>query len=325
MNNDNYIRTPETPNIDIEYKKAETLKSIKELSLPNEAEEFYLKTGRSPETLIWYSRITAYSIFSNPSSKDSFRKEALQLVEALDERGYIRHDITPASFAIQQLYWKAFGRVSQPVAIEQLNNESYESFKNPSAQLVERVDTYLHDMLTSREYEVVSAVAGYKDGKPKTYAELAKKMELSEEHVEKLDKIALRKLTRYAGFQLIFMEANELEEEAKAVFNELRELNRRKAELRRKYRVLAKQTVSWPDGLAELFEGDIFENVDILELGLDFKAYSALRRADINTIEDILLCGDWSDFHNQIVFSPNVKTEIEEKMRERGYENFTIK
>ena len=260
----------------------------------------------------------AYSCY--PETVKKSNKSTLELVNALNEAGYIRQDINSSSFCIGRLYRIVFrdtiDAAMMPANLDDLyitavekvsnsetiyypdyrmGNEKYESFENPTYELFDAVKWSLWTRLTEREYDVLAYRLGFEDGNSHSLEQTGQEFCITRERVRQIVAKALRKLKRKNTLPTIVSSSDEQRAE----------------------------TVSAEEA-AEHLDGGILDHSDIEQLGLSVRAYYCLKRfAQINTVEDILNYPkeDWPKIKN---LGRKATLEIQDKMRAVGYPDFSI-
>lgn len=195
-------------------RKSSTLKSIDELNLSDRAKAYLTKQSgfESIDQMVWYGRYMAYVRIRYPWRANSFRKWVFELIKALEEAGFIRHDIVPASFNIRRLYRLMFytvtsfefNNLSDDINEKMIithgdyrkGNEYYEKYQNPTNEQVETVKRAMRDCLDEKEYEVLMYRLGFEDGFPRDIPHASRRFGIERERVRSIETKALNKLRR---------------------------------------------------------------------------------------------------------------------------------
>lgn len=85
-------------------REANSLESLDELNLTARTKSYLLKVFGCIDTIIYNGRIMAHTFAKNPDAAKKACKSFLELADALDKAGFIRHDITSGSFCVNLLY-----------------------------------------------------------------------------------------------------------------------------------------------------------------------------------------------------------------------------
>lgn len=334
-------------------KKAETLGTLDELNMSRRAKTYFMRRFDSLDEIIWHGRNNAYIYTCHPENVENSKKSTIELVSALDDAGYIRHDINSGSFCISRLYRAVFddmvdvatmpanlndfcvtvGKVSESkTAVYDVNyrmgNKKYESFKNPTDEQLDAVRWSLQARLTEREYEVLSYKLGFEDGNSHGLEQTSRRFCITRERVRQIEAKALRKLKYRNTFPRIVSSSDEQKAEIVTIINDIEELRKdpvfkKEAELRQRLRKISKMPFECAEEAAKYLDGGILDFSDIDRLGLSVRAYNCLKRAGINTVADIIKLPkeDWPKVRN---LGRHAMEEVEEKVRAVGYTDFSV-
>lgn len=338
------ITTKTTKEVENMVRRAETLKSLDELNLSARTETYLNNKFNSLDEIVFEGRLMAYELANHQKRVDTRKKSMSELANALDVAGFIRHDINEHSFAICRLYVAIFdilGMGEMPSSLEdfrnifggkdgtqydefRIGNERYESFKNPVDELG-AIKRSIEISLTEEETNVVFRRFGVVDGIAHTLEEVANELNVARWQVHVIESRALRKLRRpHVKLPGVMMSLRVNEMGVAEILEELEKIRKdpilqREAELQDKLRSISKSH------FAQAKEARLYylEGVDIDQLNLSVRVYNCLRRADINTVADIIRYPkeDWLKIRN--VNRKGIE-EVVSKMRLAGYEDFNI-
>ena len=334
-------------------RKAVSLKSLGELNISKRAQRYLEGRFPSLSSIIFHGRLWACEYADFPQGFKSALKSTLELINALDEAGYIRHDINSGSFGISRLYRMvyptAFDNINAPfdllcervriwdgtVPDYSINNELYESFQIPSETQVEELKSAIKPCLNDDEYAFVMYRYGFEDGKTHSLEDVENRMRLSWHQARGLDMKVLNKLRRSDVLPKNIAASGKQVGEVNAIINEIEELRKdpykREAELRWKLFEITKTPFTHASYVKEYLDcinGQDSSEVkphltDIGYLGLSARTYNCLKRAKIDTLADVLSCPKerWSKVRN---FGLKNIAELIEKVRAVGYPDFDI-
>ena len=333
-------------------RKAETLKSLDELNMSARSKSYLMGRFGSLDKIIWDGRCAAYIHANRPDTIKKSRKSTIELVSALDEAGFVRHDINPGSFCIGRLYRWVFPNTIDPATMPaglndlyetvekvsntetiyhfncHMGNEKYESFENPTYDQLKTVKWSLKTNLTPREYEVLAYRIGFEDGNFHDLGQTSKHFLVTCERIRQVETKAIRKLRARKALPSIIPTLEEQREEVVNIIKEIEELrknpvHRREAELIQRLRIISKMPFEHAKEAAKYLDGGILDFSEIEKLNLSIRTYNCLKRAGINTIADIVKLPkeDWPKVRN---LGYRAMVEIEIRMREAGYSDFNI-
>ena len=348
---DTVIKENDATEVGNMIKKAVNLKSLDELSMSKRAKTYLMSTFGSLDEIIWFGRNMSYVHAHYPRSIKRSKKSTLELIDALDKAGYIRHDINSGSFCINLLFRAIFydtidvsaipgclndlcatvEKVSSSETIYRadyrMGNEKYESFEHPSYEQFIAVTMYLQSSLTEREYLVLTYRFGFVDG-THTLEETGKHFCVARERVRQIEARALRKLRRRNTMPMFILSLDEQRTEVTTVIKEIEELRKdpifkKEAELMQRLREISKMPFECAKEATRYLDKGVADFCDIDRLELSVRAYNCLRRAGINTVADVLNLPkeDWPKVRN---LGYRAMKEVEEKMREVGYADFSV-
>lgn len=275
-------------------RKAETLKSLDELNMSEKMRTIFKMKYASLDELVSAGRRLALFAEANP---ERVRKNwQVELVSALDEAGFIRHDLYPRTWRVYRLYRVLLCpeslcdivQTESPLSNgeEFFSSGNYESMPAVSNEDFESVMKAL-DSLMEGEKEEILLLFG-----------------LLDEGSSDSDVLGKHYITR-------------------------REINALRAMQRpcRVCRLPALFGFISPERPKPPVEDSVFNKSDldlsIYKLGLNARAYHCLMRADFYTIGDIIYMPKeyWSKVKG---LGPKSMAEIQDKMRKAGYLDFTI-
>ncbi len=281
-------------------RKAETLKSIGELTLSGPTKRMVdKKFGTDTRMVVEIGRGVALDNLLHPEHAEIQPKYLQQLVVALDEAGFIRHDFYPRTWCVWGLYIAILKHVPFEVATISnrrrfISGEEYENMLPVSDEDFSKIMTAL-DSLSFRERAVLVLRFGFDDGVPRSLAAVGEAMCITRKRVVQLQTNAVRKL-RIPSYMC----------KLPALFGFIPRIESKK--------------LGSEDG-TKIIDTD----ADIYYLDLSVRAYNCLRRtAHIKTIEDILNFPkeDWPLIKN---LGRKSTLEIQDRMRAAGYLDFSIK
>lgn len=333
-------------------RKAETLKSLDELNMSARSKSYLMSHSSSLDEIIWDGRCAAYTHANRPNTIKKSRKSTIELVNALDEAGFIRHDINSGSFCIGRLYRWVFSDTIDPATIPaglrdlyetvekvsntetiyhfncHMGNKKYESFENPTYDQLETVKWSLKTNLTQREYEVLAYRMGFEDGNFHDLEQTSKHFLVTRERIRQVEAKAIRKLRARKALPSIFPTLEEQREEMVNIIKEIEELrkdpvHRRETELMQRLRIISKMPFEHAKEAAKYLDSGILDFSGIEKLNFSLRTYNCLKRAGFNTVADIVKFPKeaWPEVRN---LGYRAMVEIEIRMREAGYSDFNI-
>lgn len=277
-------------------RRVSSLGSLHELHLSESTQLCLIRKTFSLADIVWYGRHEAYYFNTHPDVYKRPLKSTAELIQALDRNGFIRHDITAESFHVNRLYRDilSYGGVSDtiiPCGIDELGNEKYENFENPTPELVEKIKAALKACLTKKEYGVILCRYGLEDGQVYTLKEAGKRHELGDKmYAGVIERKALRKLARHNTLPDIVVPSN-------GITNTV--------------------TISINQELEKRFPADGIEHLEF-----STRTYNTLKRARINTVSDMIELPkeQWLEIKN---FGRKSLQEVVDKLHAAGYVDFT--
>ena len=176
-------------------RKAETLKSLDELNLPTRTRTILKKRGDSISELIKYGRELA--ILSDVLKP--YPKWRIELVSALDEAGFIRHDIDMTN-RVLALYtwvderpWWSNSKADERPRDLLFDSENYETFEAVTDEQISSIIEVLSGVLTPKEKAIVIYHFGLEGGKMR-YDQISEQFNLPHEKVLHMLNCAIKKL-----------------------------------------------------------------------------------------------------------------------------------
>ena len=179
--------------IDSELRQATELEDAKDLNLSREALEEIKRMRLSPEALVLHGRSLALGYDKNPKKKKQDLPINVKLVNALDEAGYIRHDLSPATCIV----WRLYHEIQSDITIKRIcySNEQYETMKavtdKEHRQVVQTVMS-----LPEPEGKVLLGLYALEGGTKQSHAKIARTLDCTPEEVKKYETRALRDLRK---------------------------------------------------------------------------------------------------------------------------------
>ena len=341
-----------TEEVENMVKKAETLKSLDELSMSKRAKTYLMSRFNSLDELIWFGRSMSYCHTCYPETVKKSKKSTLELIDALNEAGYIRQDINSGSFCIGRLYriiyHDTIDAVAMPAYLDdfcttvekvsnsktiyhvdyRMGNKKYEGFENPTHEQLDAVRWSLQARLTEKEYKVLAYRLGFEDGNSHSLEQTGQRFQITRERARSLEAKALRKLKDGDTVPKIVSSSDEMRAEIVTIVNEIEKLRKdpifkKEAELKKRLRKISEMPFECAEEAAKYLDGGILDFSDIERLGLSVRAYNCLKRAGINTVADIIKLPkeDWPKVKN---LGSRAMKEVEEIVRAAGYANFSV-
>jgi hypothetical protein len=318
-------------------KKAETLKSIEELKMSKRAKTYFKNSAASLDEIIWKGRAMLYIYDYNPEAIKKGSKSLLELIGALDEAGYIRHDINSGSFCVGNLYRMVFNDMIDPIKMPSFlydfletvddgeticyvdyhtANERYESFVNPTDEQLDAIIQSLRTRLDEREYEILAYRLGFEDGDSHDFNQTCRHFGINRDLVRQIEAKTLRKLRKSNTLPAIVPSSDEQKAEVVTLIKKSEEITRRLYEISKTPFDCANDAAKYLNGGAL-----VFSDIDRLELSA--RTYNCLKRAGINTVADIIKFpkGNWPRVRN---LGRNAMEEIEIRVRAAGYSDFSV-
>ena len=280
-------------------RKAGTMNDIEELNLSkNTRNQVEKKIGTDAQTVIEFGRNAAISYDLYPQYAKKWPQYIKELCRALDEAGFIRHDYP--IWRVMSLYFAIFTNLSRNYDTSSLARPSFflsnEKYEDTPAMTSEEFNQTMRALssLSEREQKVLVLRYGFLDGKQRTLREIAKALGITTERVRQIEAKAIRKMRHPSHSS-----------ELPALFG---------------FTPPEKQL---PYRLTEDGTKIVNTDADISYLGVSVRAYKCMKRAGINTVADALNYPKekWSKIRN---LGHKTKLEIQDKVREAGYPDFSI-
>ena len=276
---------------EIMIRKAETLKDIGELKLSSCTQKLIeQRFGSDVESVVKVGRDVALSNDTHPGRTNRTPEYLRELVGALDEAGFIRHDLYPRTWRVWTLYIIILCPFSSyRTTREDLANfidcktfafsKEYETMPAVNDEEFKQVMTVL-DSLEERERTVLVLYYGLDCGMPRTLEEIGREFSLSRERIRQIECKALRKMRN--PFRI----------------RELPELFGFVHPVKPKVDIVTDVNTDIVHPVEPKVDIAIDVNTDICNLGLSIRAYNCLKRAGIETVEDILNYSDLKKVKN---------------------------
>lgn len=281
------------------------LKSLKKLNLSTKTEAYLKNKFESLDETIFNGRITAYNLANHPERVGPQDKALIELAEALDKAGFIRHDFDEVSFRICALYRAVYETIELPESLEgfcnvinrnndirkdvSLGNERYESFVDPK-EMVYVIERILANNLATKE-SVVMTLIFLND---KSIEEIVDESGLTYERTRQIQSKALRKLRlRRAKLPVIAMSLAGGDKTAEIIesIEEINEIRKREIELKNKLRSISRLPFGYAEKATDFLEEDSdprYTETEIENLDFSVRTYNCLKRAGLNTLSDII-------------------------------------
>ena len=318
-----------TKEVENMVRKAETLKSLDELNVSARTRTYLEKKRNfdSIDDVIKHGRCLVYDF----GSVDSSKWES-ELTSAVKEAGLVRPKTDFArSFRIGFLYASIFLDNKEDFIwhIDQLSNEQYESFVGMSDEDIENVRLSLCDRLTERECEIICRRFGLDGDEGYDLESVAQYFQVTREHVRQIEAKALRKLRNRNTLPALFDASSELNAAIRDLRSELDELHqdpvfKRERELLTKLERMKKLPLRYSDAAGgQLDPNALLDSTPIEKLDLSVRTYNCLKRAEIDTVSDILCYPKdaWCKVRN---LGRPFLAEVVNKMHSVGYEEFAV-
>ena len=331
-------------------RKSVTLSSLDGLNVSVRTKNYLKNAFSSLQELVWYGRHMAYLFAEGLRKREKSYKSTLELVDALEKAGFIRQDITANSFSIGRLYRSIYKDVddnaSLPRGIDDFGasywkvgkkhieysvdykqaNQNYEEFKNPSTDLIKQVDVALKLSLDSLEYEVMASRYGFEDGKMQSLALVARKQHVTSERIHQIESRALRKLKLENRLPSILKPSDEQDAEVNGIIAEIELIHQdplfqRESMLMNRLQEIAKSPYSCAEKAKKYL--NISDHNGIESLGLSPRTYNCLKRAGINTVNDVVNLPP-KDWRKVRYLGRKSLEEIVEKTRLAGFVHFEV-
>ena len=316
-------------------RKAATVLNLdqlfEELDLPKKTQLYLENHNFTSETAIQTGRTAAYEFKTYYGAFKTSPIWQQNLVGALDQLGFIRHDINSGSFGLNALYADVypdfrFLLTANFYAIG--TNSEYEEFQNPTSEQIEAVKNILQQNLTENESAVLIYHFGLEDGEMHTMKEAGCYAGGTHNAVG-IETAAIKKLRRRHLLVPIFEPPVSQEMDVQRIIKELDELYqnpifRKEAELRESLRYyITKSPFKCANEARKYLDGGLLDSTDIEHLNFDTKIYNCLKRVDINTVADVIAFprNRWSRIKGM---GKKDYEEVENKVRALGYESFSI-
>lgn len=171
---------------------------------------YYLRynwVGGDLPGLVWRGRKTAYVLDEMmrtgrmPQGYQRPTKLRLELAAALDSLGFIRHDIDPRTFGLGHVLRLVYGEQgTYPERFRELDNDTYERFRNAPDGEYERALAELKRILQPTEYQVYSLRSGFDETGnvlPLQPARVSEVMGLTEQETRQIWQRAVRQIAWY--------------------------------------------------------------------------------------------------------------------------------
>jgi len=283
------------------FKRAKSAKDFKlnELNISKSIKSVAKKyingdNGHSIDELLLIGRITAYRTKYGIQSVDgdvewrNVEAWKVELTKALDDAGYIRHDLTPTDIGIARFYNALFGFNIAPMinwSFDIKSNREYERLVHVSEDRYADIKNLLEDTLSEEEYQNICNDFGFGlVEEKKCFAYYIKNVSQAniDELREKMPRIyAVNSDKHEAEIDNLINKLNELHENS--LFN-------KEAALRKKLSAY----VNLPFTCAEKARKHLLKyNLDsISSLDLDEHIIKCLLRSGITTISDLVTLTD---------------------------------
>lgn len=301
-------------------RKAEEIKSIYELNIPDSTKAFLERKFGSLDEIIRYGRAVAYG----SGSKMPPKKYETELASALEEAGLVRPRTDFAlTFRIAKLYGKIFPEHKTDFVTHtyQLSNEQYENFVGVSKRDVEELKNLISHFVTEKQYKVICRRFGLDYNTDQDYASVSKLFGMQELRVRKHEDKAFRNLNSRVSiryFPKLCHATKEAETTIEDMRKELEEIHkdpifekeRKLLDKLRRYQNLPynRNTPKWT----------LDKDIECLRVEkLPIRIVNSLRNAGINTIFDIIYLDNWNKIEN---LPEKDFKNLKQKMASIGYE-----
>ncbi len=168
-------------------RKANTLDNVNELNLSKTAVRVVKRRDLSG-SLVSFGRKLAIDFDCCPGKLDRAPKWQKELVSALDQAGFIRHDCLRT-----HRVWQLYEMLVPDLVADFFSEDVYENTPDVTDEEFASVLSML-DFLRDQEKVVVTERLGLSDGDPKTLRTLAKRYFVTDTRIGTIERIAFRKL-----------------------------------------------------------------------------------------------------------------------------------
>ena len=184
-------------------RRAAELKSLNELNLSVRTRKYIEQKKYSLDELVKEARDAAHYATRQP--KFRMWKWCAEMVIALDEAGYIRHDIDERTFLVNMLYYDIARKRSTPNPTKYAmcyasikTNEQYEDFTIVTDEEVARIISTVEENLTGMENTLIKLRYGLEDGREWSCQEIRERLEIEMDDFE-INNIAQRAARKLSG------------------------------------------------------------------------------------------------------------------------------
>lgn len=173
-------------------KKAEELTSLAQLTLSERTRNYLENHEIALPELVKLGRRLYFQFKVKPKSEVSEPKWRQELVQALDQAGFIRQDLFPRTYRVLELYSEIFDLEQNPV----LGTKKYETCPSLTDQQFEQLQLLMREALTERKQSVLIQRYGLQGGEPLSFKEIGQQFGLSSERAKQLADVSVRALRR---------------------------------------------------------------------------------------------------------------------------------
>ncbi len=167
-------------------RKASTLNDVEVLCLSETTKKVICRLNFRPGDIVDHGRMLA----AYPNLLEKAKSWEKELVSALDEAGFIRHDIDAMTDRVMVLYDVIDGGV--PTSI--FSEEIYEKISPVTQSQLDSIQYVLNGVLNAKEKEIITDFYGIGTDRRKSWAEIAFNMATTRDDVRVTMNTAISKL-----------------------------------------------------------------------------------------------------------------------------------
>ena len=301
----------------IKVRAARDLLSLHELNLKPSIQRVLERRHETLAQLVLLARRTAFHLESDPNAAEQPRW-LLELIEALDKAGFIRHDIDGKSRCVGRLYKAIFPSIQNDIIGWHemiVTNEQYELFQPVSEGDIETAKHAIKNILGEKRSTVIILRFGLEDGRCWNLEDTSNRLGITRGQVRIIERKALRELQlHHSELPRVY-----LIQILDALYND--PIFKRIDELKGQLRGIANSPYKHATLAKEYLDGQ--DDYDLTKLGLTTSTFNSLKRAGIDTTADIINFPkkSWKKVNH---LGPKGLEEIQSKMRAIGFNQFTI-
>ncbi len=171
-------------------KKAAEL-TLDQLGLDEELTNYVRKRlCLKPDRLVLHCRTKALEGSKTRNRAD--RELEQKLIRAIDDAGYIRHDLRPTTYHV----WRMYKDIDPCLTVRSLaiDNETYETEPAITPDDLDQIIRTMEGCLTQEEIEVLVAIYGLNSAQTLSCTKIARDKGVDKKEIKSLQKVALAKL-----------------------------------------------------------------------------------------------------------------------------------